>query len=504
MACAFLLLLCDSWPVAYGRMMVERLHTYDVLRMEVRAEGGSGGLSVDCLLTVRIERPGPVRLLLSGRVEDLAATRGDAAVPCTFGAGGCEAVARRLAPEGADIPFLLALAPDPPLAAGDEATFRLRYLWKPAGWSYAGRDRVQTHLNPFWLPAMADERFDAVVTVPAAGQALGPGRRTRDGDAWRFESTSPVQVVALVVGRFEVHGRGAIELLVPPGADVEAAEILADAERVLATLTEWYGPAAPETLRIAIEPDPRPAASYCTDAFIVLNRAHLPAALGRSRWLALLAHECAHLWWGHRVATPVLGQGGTWLREGLAQYSGIEVAGALLGAETRRDLWRSQVRAYLGRADLRRKGPLIFANEATLRDATYLDDPLVPYVRGALVFRLMEHRRGAEAFRGDLRRWAGDAPTRFAAWDDFPGDRALMDYYAATTRLPDVTYAVEGGRLTLRCADPAWPGGRVPVRVGGRDVLVEVRGGEGSAVMPEGANGAIEIDPERIWLDPRK
>jgi len=485
-------------------MLAERLHSYDIQRYDVRAEGGPGGLAVDCRITLRVERPGPVHLLLSARSDGLSVTLGDTAVPFTFGAGGFEQVARLVAPEGADIPFLLVLAPDPPLAPGTDVTFRLQYAWNPAvqGWAYARTDRVQTHLNPFWLPTMADESFDATVVVPTAADALGPGERMRDGEAWRFETTHPVQILPIVVGRFQTHRRGRIDLLVPPGLAVDAEAVLTDAERVLATLEGWYGPAVPARLRIAIEPDPAPAASYCADSFLVLNRTHLPAALGRTRWAALLAHECAHLWWGHRVATPVLGQGGTWLREGLAQYSGIKTAGALLGPAAERDLWRSQVRAYLGRADLRRRDRVIFANEATLEDATYLDDPLVSYIRGGLVLRLLEHVRGADAFQADLRRWAGDASTRFARLEDFDAPRDLLEYYVRTTRLPDLVLDVADGALTVRCADPSWPGGVVPVRVGDGEITVEVRNGVGSAVLPRGTKVPVEIDPQRIWLDP--
>jgi hypothetical protein len=217
------------------------------------------------------------------------------------------------------------------------------------------------------------------------------------------------------------------------------------------------------------------------------------------------------------VATPVLGRGGTWLREGLAQYSGIKAAGALLGAAAERDLWRSQVRGYLGRADLRRarQAAAIFGNEPTLRDATYLDEPRVAYLRGALVFRILEHVHGPEAFRTALRRWSDAHAYRFADLEDFAreiGPRDLLDYYAGTTRLPDLALGdvrAEEGRVRARlaCADASWPGGRVPVRLetdaGTHDLEVEVRDGAG-ALQWRGAGRPrrIEVDPERLWLDP--
>ena len=81
-----------------------------------------------------------------------------------------------------------------------------------------------------------------------------------------------------------------------------------------------------------------------------------------------------------------------------------------------------------------------------------------------------------------------------------------------TTRLPDLVLddlKVEGKSVqaTIRCADPAWPGGEVLVRIRTprRDHLVSVAvsGGEGALRWEgEAAPTEIEIDPERIYLDP--
>lgn len=514
MTALILVFLAATWPVVYGEAMVERFHTYDLLDVQATVDPRADGLHVDCRLRLRIVRPGRLRFLLARDVVDLTAAMDGKPARAELGAGDFERAVAVLAPGVRGVPSVLTLRAPRRLRAEETVVFRLRYRWRPeAGlWAYAGADRLQTHLVSFWLPMMVGEQFDAVIEMPTSVQAVGPGTRTRVGDHWHFESTHPLQVVSLVAGAFEVHARAAgdrrLELLVPPGVDVDPDGVLDDLVAVFRTLDRWFGPVGPPVFRLVIEPATRPAPSYCGDAFAVVGRSAL--ALPRDRWLAHLAHECSHLWWGHHVPTPIIGHGGTWLREGLAQWSGTEVAGALLGPDAARELWRANFRGYVRRIDLRRRDGFLFANEATLRDATYLDNPVVPYLRGALVFRRMEHELGAERFRERLR--AGGYYRVAHEFTDIEGMRPLapdlVAYYAETTRLPDLELTdVEAGpghaAGAVRCRDTLWPGGRVPVRI-------ETEAGASWVEAEDGRfawNGAgtpkrIEIDPERIHLDP--
>ncbi|MFQ5845347.1 MAG: M1 family aminopeptidase, partial [Planctomycetota bacterium] len=246
----------------------------------------------------------------------------------------------------------------------------------------------------------------------------------------------------------------------------------------------------------------------------------------RASWLRLLAHECAHFWWGHRVPSTVLGGGGNWLREGLAEWSGNRAAETVLageGGEPLRTLFGANLRSYLRRFDPRRgrTGEVVFGNEVTLRDATYLDPGAVAYHRGALVHRRLEMLLGAEAFRAGLRRYGRDRAHRFTGIDDYvraldpSGERGAakqVAYYVATTRLPDLELTgvrAGPGRLeaTVSCLDPLWPGGRVPVRIttegGVRTAFVEVRDGTGTLRWEgKGTPREVEVDPERWMLDP--
>jgi hypothetical protein len=509
MTALVLLLVAGAWQVTYAQALLDRLHTYDILAYRIVAEPGEGGLGVDCELTVRVRRPGPLRFLFSSEVEGLQVTRDGEPVPATLGAGGFETMLRLLRAEVHGVPSLLTLESE--VRASEEVTFRLRYRWRPGGEGhfYAGEDAVQTHLSPFWLPTMADELFDATVEVRTNVTALAPGKRVSGNF---FRSTHPLQIVPLVVGRLDEHRRGRLALYLPPDVDADPRALLDDIERVMAKLEEWFGETAEKTFSVAVEPRRQTAPSYCGGSFVVLDRRFLE--LPPTPRLALLAHECAHAWWGHRVATTVVGRGGTWMREGLAEWSGNKVAGALISEAEERRLFRATLRAYVAHLDLRRTASgLLFANEVTLEDATYLDHPAVAYWRGGLLFRLLERR--VPDLRARLRAFADGHAHVFASLEELRaavGQRAVLDYYLETTRLPDLVLhdvRADGNAVsaTVRCADALWPGGEVPVRIrtaeGDHLVSVTVRGGEGT-LRWEGAAEPVEIelDPERIYLDP--
>jgi hypothetical protein len=506
---SLILLLFGAWQVTYGQALLDRLHTYDILSYKIVAEPGEDGLFVDCALTVQVLRPGPLRFLFSAEVEGLEVTRDGKPVGASLGAGGFEGVLRLLEADAAGVPNLLTLESD--AAVGERVTFRLRYRWKPSGQGlfYADADAVQTHLSPFWLPTMADELFDAAVEVRTDLAVLAPGKRV---SRTSFRSTHALQIVPLVVGRLEEHRRGRLALYLPPDVFLDPERMLDDISRVVQQLEAWFGPTGEETISVVVEPRRRRGPSYCGGSFVVLDRRYLE--LAETPRLALLAHECSHAWWGHRVATTVVGRGGTWLREGLAEWSGNAVVGELLDEERERALFRATLRAYVAHLDLRRTAAgLLFANEATLRDATYLDHPAVPYWRGALVFRLLEQR--VPDLRERLRAFADGHAHAFASLEEFRaaiGEDGILDYYVGTTRLPDLRLAdlrVEGRSVeaTILCDDPAWPGGEVPVRIrtADRDHLVSVvmEGGAGALRWDGSAEPTeIEIDPERIYLDP--
>ncbi|MHC4955043.1 MAG: M1 family aminopeptidase [Planctomycetota bacterium] len=509
---AVVLLILQSAPVVYGQELLHRYQTYDIERCEVRVVPLRAAVRIHCDLRVKIRHGGPLHFLLSRQVDALSVTSEGRKVGVTSAGGALGGVLKLLAPNVEGVPRILVLRTDPPVRAGETVRFRMEYLWRPGrgGMAYAHGERIQTHLTSFWIPTMADQRFDGQIDVKTSAQVVASGEAEKTDDGWRFRTTEPAQVLSLVTGRFVVHRRGALELYAPAGLEIDAASILADLKSVLGNLEKRFGARPEKSFRVVIDPDPRPAPSYCGGNFVVLHRTALPTALDRTRWLSHLAHECSHRWWGHRVATPVIGGGGTWLREGLAQWSGVRVAGDLLGEKEEQRLWRAHVGAYLGTLDLRRTDEGLFGNEPTLADATPIDHPRVAYWRGALVLRALEQRVWREPFAEHLRFLVRQSEGKILRMDEFAkvvGAREAVAYYAETSRLPDFVLddVDASGRARVRCLDARWPDTDVPCRVetdaGVQTVAAKMENGQ-AELRWTGTAKRIDVDPERILLDP--
>jgi len=509
---ALLLLVLQSAPVLYGEHFLEQYNTYDIQHCEVQVTPRPVGARIRCDLRIKVRFPGPLHFVLTQDVLSLKVSRDGKRLPHTLEGGSLGTVVGLVAPNAQGVPTLVAVRPKPAPRVGDELTLRFEYRWRPGrgGMAYAGGGRVESHLTSFWLPTMAHQKFTGRIDVITPGYAVAAGRMSVIGNGWRYETTEPMQVLALVAGRFKVHERGDLALYEPPGVDIDADAVLDDVARVLRELEERFGPRSEKSFRVVIDPAPRPAPSYCGGNFVVLHRTALPSALDRTRWLTHLAHECSHRWWGHHVSMPLIGKGGTWLREGLAQWSGVRVAGAIAGRNEERRLWRAHVGGFLGTCDLRRVDGGLYANEPTLRDATPLDHPRVAYWRGALVLRLLRYAAGEEKFDAFLRSVntaEGDRELTLKRLGEGLGTPEIVAYYAATSRLPD--FALESVNATtgavVRCLDPRWPGGVVPCRVttkdGERIVPVPIKDGRGE-LRWTGTATKIEIDPDRLWLDP--
>ncbi len=493
-------------PSGPAEAVLARLKTYDIVRVEADVTPTAAGLAVQARLTLRLLRPGPHRLLVSGRFRGLEIWMGRRRIPAQLGLLGSatpevfENLVRRFAPRGAAVPTLLTLRPN--LRQGRTATFLLRYTWQPdGGWGCARAGAVDTQMDGLWLPGMLRERFESVLRIHAATKGSGelavlaPGR-LRDGAFHARDS----QVVPIVVGRFAHRVRdGRFTVWLPDGIDADPRALLADLKSVHEKLAARFGPACTDDdkspFTLVIDRALRPAPSYCASTFAVVRRHALPGAVGRARWIQHLAHEVSHRWWGHKVATPLLGRGGTWLREGLAEWSGLSIAGEIVGADAERRIGRALFRAYLRQADLRRRGDAIVANEATLENATYLDRTAVPYWRGALVFRLLDHR-DRKGFRRALRAWAQRGHGDLGEFSRLLPKtlRPLVNYYVSGASLPDLALVRDGRRCRVSCSDPAWPRSPIPVLADGE--LVQF--------MPDQWFEArsVRVDPERIWLDP--
>ncbi len=511
---ALLFVVLQSAPVQYGEALIRQYGTYSMESCKVRVEPIPLGARIQCDIRLKVRSPGPLHFLLTRKIQALQVIHEGKPVARSVVGGGIDALVKIVAGNQVHVPQLLAVHPKPALPPGATTTLRFDYLWLPgggAGAAYARGGSIQTHLTSFWLPTMANQRFDAEVEVITPGWAAAPGEVEPMKNGWRFKTVRPVQILSLVVGDYKVHDRGTLQLLAPAGLEVDADALLADVEQVLDTLEKWFGKRADKSFRVVIDPAVRPAPSYCGGNFVVLHRTATPGAMSRIRWLNHLAHECSHAWWGHSVATPVIGRGGTWLREGTAQWCGIKVTGQLLGGDAEERLWRAHAAAYMAGLDLRRGKQGLIANEPTLSDASGVDAPRVAYWRGALVLRRLEQRMRSEAFKqrlGELTRSRAGKLLDLDAFATALGTPADIAYYAGTSRLPDFALDevdVSARRARVRCLDAKWPDGEVPCRVetedGVQTIQVPLKNGEGELRWTGNAK-RIELDSERVLLDP--
>ncbi len=484
------LLVLDAAQILALKADLERLHNYDLLSYDISVKPLEAGAEVDCKIRLEMLREGPVRFLLSRAIEGLTVESGGKPVKFALAEHLLGKLATLLPNVSAEtVPKILVLGRAP---KGATLEFRMRYVWKPSGkaLAYARGGALQTHLASFWVPSMAHEFFDVKMRVLTKLQWVGTHGRT--------------QVVSLTVGDYVRHPLDAYELLLPRGVPMDAESILADVNAIGKQLTAWFGPALSERFTLVVDRGV-PAVSFCAGSFVVL-RYGIPSR-------QLLAHEMAHVWFGHKLANPIVGDGGTWLREGLAEWAAIKILGALATPDVERRVFRKTFVRYFNGIDLRRpkRGPAgaIFANEPTLMDTTYADGARVPYKRGALVHRLLEYRIGERKFIAILRdivqqkrNGLFDARAYAAA---LPAE-ALVNYYAKTSRLPDFEIVeVRAGEATLRCLDPDWPGGKVPCLVDDAVVVAEFLGGKATIRWPAGENALpqrVEIDPDRVFLDP--
>jgi len=523
---AVLLTLLGSWPVVHAKNLLERLHTFDVLHYELEVSQEATGLRIHGEIQLQVLRRGPLRFLITPSISGLRVRISDRPVPVRLGAGDLapfEKLIRGLGPAARHAPTLMTVSPAPEPKAGQRLTLEVSYRWAPPakGFAYADEQGVQTHLTSFWYPLMADELFTATLKIKplrAGDTVLATGSHTgTTDDGWHtFGGKQKQQLLAIFIGDVERHSGD-----VPVYGKTQKG-LVEDVAAVTALLERWFGNPGPDTFALVVEPRSTPAPSYCAGSFAVLQLPASPARWAPEFRLSLLAHECSHRWWGHRVPTTVVGDGGTWLREGLAEWTAHRIVREMLGEDEARRLTGHIRKFYFRHADLRRtvRDPkIVYANEASLHDATYIDPPRVPYYKGALVHAFLAWRLGDRKFLDGLRRFATTRAGKFSTPDDFfraldaPADvLAQARYLVNTNRLPDLVLEhanVEEGRaeITLSCLDPTWPDGPVPCRffVGSEvfGIVASLKGGKARVTWSgTGRVRRIVVDPDRILLDP--
>lgn len=121
----------------------------------------------------------------------------------------------------------------------------------------------------------------------------------------------------------------------------------------------------------------------------------------------VILHEMAHTWWGN--ALTGIGDGSTWLNEGLANYASLRALGAVYGPKAEAIAIRKHIRYFLKRPGM--EGLLAPGGLAHMARR-------IAYSKGALVFYELERTLGKATFARALRHFFRTYRGKFATSED--------------------------------------------------------------------------------------
>jgi aminopeptidase N len=305
----------------------------------------------------------------------------------------------------------------------------------------------QAILTRTWIPTQDSpgirQTYEARIVVPRelravmSAEGLTPdGTETADGRAFAFAMTHPIPpyLIALAVGDigFRSLGPRTGVFAEPPTLDRAAAEFV-DLEQMVTAAETLLGPYQWTRYDLLVLPPSfpfggmeNPRLTFATPTIIAGDRS----------LVALVAHELAHSWSGNLVTNATWSD--FWLNEGITTYLERRIMEALYGRE------RAAILEVLERRELedeiaRLGGPS--APDTALHvnlSGRNPDDGMtqVPYVKGAMLLRLIELTVGRDRFDAYLRsyfdRFAFQSITTAAFLADLRanlirGDAALED-----------------------------------------------------------------------------
>ena len=216
----------------------------------------------------------------------------------------------------------------------------------------------------------------------------------RDG-VYEFSMQQPIPayLIALAVGdlHFKPMGQRTGVYSEKGILDAAAAEF-ADTESMLIATEKAFGPYSWERYDLLILPPSfpfggmeNPRLSFITPTVIA----------GDKSLVALIAHELAHSWSGNTVTNATWRD--LWLNEGFTTYLTYRIMQMIYGDE------RFEMEAVLGRQDLQADIDSLPANDQIMAIDLRGRDPddvfsNIPYEKGALFLRELEHKVGRENF----------------------------------------------------------------------------------------------------------
>ena len=329
--------------------------------------------------------------------------------------------------------------------------------------------------------------YQATIRTPkellAVMSASNEADTPRDG-VYQFSMPQPIPayLIALAVGDLHFKSMGERTGVYSEKGILDAAAAeFADTESMLIATEKAFGSYSWERYDLLILPPSfpfggmeNPRLSFITPTVIA----------GDKSLVALIAHELAHSWSGNTVTNATWRD--LWLNEGFTTYLTYRIMQMIYGDE------RFEMEAVLGRQDLQADIDSLPANDQIMAIDLRGRDPddvfsNIPYEKGALFLRELEHKVGRENFDQFLLGYFEKFAFKSITTDQFVS-------YLEQTLLKDHSDNLSKQRINQWIFQPGIPDG-APVPESDAFTLVD----QERDVWLAGTIQANEIDSEK-WV----
>jgi leukotriene A-4 hydrolase/aminopeptidase len=261
--------------------------------------------------------------------------------------------------------------------------------------------------------------YEAIIRTPkellAVMSASNDPQTERDGVyEFKMPQAVPSYLIALAVGdlEFKAMGERTGVYAEPSMLDAAAAEF-EDTESMLIATEKTYGPYSWDRYDLLILPPSfpfggmeNPRLSFITPTVIA----------GDKSLVSLIAHELAHSWSGNAVTNATWRD--LWLNECFTTYLTYRIMENVYGSD------RFKMEAVLGYQDLEEDLSTLEANDQILAIDLRGRDPddvfsNIPYEKGALFLREIEHKIGRDNFDAFLKNYFKEFAFQSITTDQF-------------------------------------------------------------------------------------
>jgi len=261
--------------------------------------------------------------------------------------------------------------------------------------------------------------YEATIRTPkdllAVMSASNDPDTERDGVyEFNMPQAVPSYLIALAVGDLEFKAMGErTGVYAEPSLLDSAAAEFEDTESMLIATEKTYGPYSWDRYDLLILPPSfpfggmeNPRLSFITPTVIA----------GDKSLVSLIAHELAHSWSGNAVSNATWRD--LWLNEGFTTYLTYRIMEIVYGTD------RFNMEAVLGYQDLKQDLSTLDANDQILAIDLRGRDPddvfsNIPYEKGALFLREIEHKIGRDNFDAFLRDYFKEFAFQSITTDQF-------------------------------------------------------------------------------------